>query len=188
MPQNLTKKHPVVIIPGNGRAAPRHEIVVHTLCRLRRGARATGIVSTGLEMWKGKRCAPRFRERLWGESIMFRKLLLNPKCWLEHLALNATTGTLLPRMRSCVCLQREGSCLLVPSVSQVWTRMVSKYGQQVGTTPRITSWVATRCGDLSSRTLLSSATTTTLCTPDALRVAVVVGVGTKGLCHPACVA
>ena len=51
-----------------------------------------GIISTGLEMWQGKACAPRFRERLWGESVMLRKILLNPKCWLEHLSLNHTTG------------------------------------------------------------------------------------------------
>ena len=51
-----------------------------------------GIISTGLEMWKGRPCAPKFRERIWGESIMLRKMLLNPRCWLQHMALNDTTG------------------------------------------------------------------------------------------------
>lgn len=53
-----------------------------------------GIISTGLEMWKGRPCAPKFRERIWGESIMLRKMLLNPRCWLQHMALNETTGAL----------------------------------------------------------------------------------------------
>lgn len=65
--EGLSVKHPVVIVPG--------------------------IVSTALELWKGKPCAQRhFRQRLWGTSLMLQKALLNRECWLQHIAMNSTTG------------------------------------------------------------------------------------------------
>ena len=52
-----------------------------------------GITSTGLEIWEGHRCMRRnFRERLWGSTLMLRKLLLAPPCWVSHMMLNSTTG------------------------------------------------------------------------------------------------
>eukprot|EP01117_Protostelium_nocturnum_P013287 TRINITY_DN4943_c0_g1_i1.p1 TRINITY_DN4943_c0_g1~~TRINITY_DN4943_c0_g1_i1.p1 ORF type:complete len:723 (-),score=239.02 TRINITY_DN4943_c0_g1_i1:50-2176(-) len=51
-----------------------------------------GIISSGLEVWKGKPCAQRhFRERFWGTSLMIQKILLSRKCWKEHICLNHTT-------------------------------------------------------------------------------------------------
>lgn len=52
-----------------------------------------GVISTGLELWQGETCASHyFRQRLWGSATMLRSLLLDPKCWLRHIALNHTTG------------------------------------------------------------------------------------------------
>eukprot|EP01138_Halocafeteria_seosinensis_P013405 gb/GECG01013691.1/.p1 GENE.gb/GECG01013691.1/~~gb/GECG01013691.1/.p1 ORF type:complete len:1092 (+),score=116.12 gb/GECG01013691.1/:1-3276(+) len=65
--EGLVKKHPVVFVPG--------------------------ISSTGLELWQGKNCMKNsFRERIWGDSLMLRKIILNELCWLEHMMLNETTG------------------------------------------------------------------------------------------------
>jgi len=60
-------KHPVVLVPG--------------------------IVTTGLELWEGEPCAKSyFRQRMWGTMTMIQNIMLNTKCWLRHMALNATTG------------------------------------------------------------------------------------------------
>lgn len=65
--KGLKAHHPIVIIPG--------------------------IVSTGLEVWKGLPCvANRFRQRIWGSTVMLQAVLLNSRCWLDHLKLNITTG------------------------------------------------------------------------------------------------
>jgi hypothetical protein len=59
--------HPVVIIPG--------------------------IVSTGLEVWQAEECAAGlFRQRIWGSTVMVQTILLNPRCWIDHMRLNLTTG------------------------------------------------------------------------------------------------
>eukprot|EP00948_MAST-09A_sp_MAST-9A-sp1_P001071 g1071.t1 len=53
-----------------------------------------GIISTGLELWLGKKCIlPRemFRKRIWGSRDMMYSLLRNPTCWLEHMSLNHST-------------------------------------------------------------------------------------------------
>lgn len=80
---------PVILSPGEELAAKGYG-VVHPVVII------PGIVSTGLELWQGKACAPRFRERLWGgvwgDTSMMRTMLLHPQCWLEHLGLNTTTG------------------------------------------------------------------------------------------------
>jgi len=67
MPIGYTKHHPVVFIPG--------------------------IVSTGLEVWQGDKCAGMFRQRIWGGSQAMVKTL-NPwhhHCWLKHMRLNEST-------------------------------------------------------------------------------------------------
>ncbi len=52
-----------------------------------------GIVSTGLEMWQGQECAAStFRQRIWGSAVMLQAVLLNSKCWMQHLKLNRTSG------------------------------------------------------------------------------------------------
>jgi phospholipid:diacylglycerol acyltransferase len=52
-----------------------------------------GIVSTGLEVWKARPCARRhFRERMWGTTVMLQNMLLQPKCWVDHVSLDYNTG------------------------------------------------------------------------------------------------
>jgi len=63
----LRKKHPLVFLPG--------------------------IISTPLEVWAGKPCMRKqLRQRVWGEAVMARQILMNPRCWLDHIRLNASTG------------------------------------------------------------------------------------------------
>ena len=53
-----------------------------------------GIISTGLEVWRGKKCSePYFRQRLWGTLTMLRMMILDRECWLEHMRLDVTTGS-----------------------------------------------------------------------------------------------
>eukprot|EP00475_Leptophrys_vorax_P016267 TRINITY_DN2271_c0_g1_i4.p1 TRINITY_DN2271_c0_g1~~TRINITY_DN2271_c0_g1_i4.p1 ORF type:complete len:675 (+),score=143.73 TRINITY_DN2271_c0_g1_i4:189-2213(+) len=52
-----------------------------------------GIVSTGLEVWKARPCAQRhFRERLWGTTVMIQNMILQPKCWVDHVSLDYESG------------------------------------------------------------------------------------------------
>jgi hypothetical protein len=56
------RRHPVVFIPG--------------------------IISTGLELWEGKKCAQRqFRRRWWGDTVQATKILTDVECWLAHMRL-----------------------------------------------------------------------------------------------------
>eukprot|EP00899_Mesostigma_viride_P014063 jgi/Mesvir1/22658/Mv14092-RA.1 len=66
---NLTRKHPVVFVPG--------------------------IITSGLELWEGKECAKNsFRKHMWGGSIgsFMLKLLVDTNCWKEHIMLDPETG------------------------------------------------------------------------------------------------
>ncbi len=66
-PHHLTKKHPVLLIPG--------------------------IVSTGLESWSTDDASKSFfRKRLWGTTTMVQAVLSDKKRWLEALALDPVTG------------------------------------------------------------------------------------------------
>ncbi|KAG4304585.1 hypothetical protein PORY_001978 [Pneumocystis oryctolagi] len=52
-----------------------------------------GVISTGLESWSTTNCSlPYFRKRLWGSWTMLRAILMDKKCWVNHLMLNETTG------------------------------------------------------------------------------------------------
>eukprot|EP00954_Amorphochlora_amoebiformis_P015426 1209379-Amorphochlora_amoeboformis.AAC.1 len=52
-----------------------------------------GIITTGLELWKGEDCARKyFRQRVWGTFSSIEMFLLNPRCWLKHMSLDPTTG------------------------------------------------------------------------------------------------
>jgi Lecithin:cholesterol acyltransferase len=62
-------------------ARPHHPVIL-----------VPGVVTTGLEVWQSKPCANYFRERIWGTMRMITTMLQNPDCWLEHLALNMSTG------------------------------------------------------------------------------------------------
>ena len=60
-------KHPVVIIPG--------------------------IVSTGLELWRGKPCMDgNFRKRIWGSMSMMKMIASSLQCWIQHMSLDRNTG------------------------------------------------------------------------------------------------
>jgi len=69
---NLTTKYPIFIIPG--------------------------ITSCGLETWmdpnaESTKCSETyFRKRMWGTLNMPKAILLDRKCWLEHMMLDPTTG------------------------------------------------------------------------------------------------
>ncbi|KAJ3126664.1 hypothetical protein HK101_005719 [Irineochytrium annulatum] len=71
--ENLTAKHPVVIMPG--------------------------ITSTHLEVWNSKSVTDKvscglkyFRRRLWGTLNQIRAILLDKACWFEHMSLDPKTG------------------------------------------------------------------------------------------------
>ena len=50
-----------------------------------------GVISSGLEVWKGKPCAESmFRKRMWGTASMMSQLAFKPDCWIEHIMLNRT--------------------------------------------------------------------------------------------------
>ncbi|XVF86862.1 hypothetical protein PTKIN_Ptkin18bG0075900 [Pterospermum kingtungense] len=63
--EGLEAKHPVVFVPG--------------------------IVTGGLELWEGRKCAEGlFRKRLWGGT--FGEVYKRPLCWVEHMSLDNETG------------------------------------------------------------------------------------------------
>ncbi|XWS18833.1 hypothetical protein CRYUN_Cryun32bG0079000 [Craigia yunnanensis] len=63
--EGLKAKHPVVFVPG--------------------------IVTGGLELWEGRKCAEGlFRKRLWGGT--FGEVYKRPQCWVEHMSLDNETG------------------------------------------------------------------------------------------------
>ncbi|KAJ2783203.1 phospholipid:diacylglycerol acyltransferase [Coemansia interrupta] len=65
--EGLKKKHNVILIPG--------------------------IISSGLESWSTADCSrPYFRQRLWGTSTMFKAILLDKECWVQHMMLDKKTG------------------------------------------------------------------------------------------------
>ncbi|KAJ2034445.1 phospholipid:diacylglycerol acyltransferase [Coemansia sp. RSA 922] len=52
-----------------------------------------GIISSGLESWSTANCSrPYFRQRLWGTSTMFKAILLDKECWVQHMMLDKKTG------------------------------------------------------------------------------------------------
>ena len=64
----LRAKHPAVIIPG--------------------------IVSTGLELWRGKPCMDgNFRKRIWGSTSMMKMIASSLRCWMQHMSLDEASGT-----------------------------------------------------------------------------------------------
>ncbi|KAJ2359488.1 phospholipid:diacylglycerol acyltransferase [Coemansia erecta] len=61
--ERLEKRHSVVLVPG--------------------------IISSGLESWSTANCSrPYFRQRLWGTSTMFKAILLDKECWVQHMMLH----------------------------------------------------------------------------------------------------
>lgn len=51
-----------------------------------------GIISTGLELWQGEKCAEgRFRHRFWTSLQMVDNIGRDHQCWLRHISLNLST-------------------------------------------------------------------------------------------------
>ena len=51
-----------------------------------------GIISTGLELWKGTECAKgKFRHRFWTSMQMVDNIGRDHQCWLKHISLNLST-------------------------------------------------------------------------------------------------
>lgn len=96
----LSKKHPVVFIPG--------------------------IISSGLELWQGRRCARRnFRERLWGDTAQANKLLVGVECWLEHMRLDNETGLDPPGVRLRVASGLAAADVVMGAYS-LWAGLVQQ--------------------------------------------------------------
>jgi phospholipid:diacylglycerol acyltransferase len=84
-----------------------------------------GVTSTGLEMWEGRSCAKSlFRQRLWGTLTMFRTLLMDKECWIEHLKLDPKTGRDPDGIRIRAAQGLEAADFLLPGF-WVWARMIS---------------------------------------------------------------
>ncbi|KAJ2851960.1 phospholipid:diacylglycerol acyltransferase [Coemansia brasiliensis] len=59
-----------------------------------------GIISSGLESWSTASCSrPYFRQRLWGTSTMFKAILLDKDCWVQHIMLDKKTGLDPPNIK-----------------------------------------------------------------------------------------
>ena len=51
-----------------------------------------GIISTGLELWRGLKCADgKFRHRFWTSMQMVDNIGRDHQCWLKHISLNLST-------------------------------------------------------------------------------------------------
>ncbi|CAF1479861.1 unnamed protein product [Adineta ricciae] len=51
-----------------------------------------GIISTGLELWRGTECAKgKFRHRFWTSMQMVNNIGRDHQCWLKHISLNLST-------------------------------------------------------------------------------------------------
>ncbi|PIA15482.1 LACT-domain-containing protein [Coemansia reversa NRRL 1564] len=72
--EGLTKMHNVILVPG--------------------------IISSGLESWSTSSCSrPYFRQRLWGTSTMFKAILLDKECWVQHMMLDKVSGLDPPNIK-----------------------------------------------------------------------------------------
>lgn len=81
-----------------------------------------GIVSTGLELWAGKECAKRyFRQRMWGTLTMMESMLINRKCWIEHMMLNPETGLDPKSIKLRPAVGMEAADYLMPGI---WVSIV----------------------------------------------------------------
>lgn len=101
--RGLTPKHPVVIVPG--------------------------FVSTGLELWRGKKCGAHFfRRRMWGTPAMARAFFSNQKCWMEHMRLDGRTGSDPESIRLRAVRGLEGVDWFVPGYF-VWARVIEELSE-----------------------------------------------------------
>lgn len=88
-----------------------------------------GITSTGLELWEGHECAQSyFRQRLWGTLTMMRVMVLDSVCWLQHLKLNATTGSDPAHIKLRPAQGLEAADFILPGF-WVWGRMIENFAE-----------------------------------------------------------
>eukprot|EP00930_Biecheleria_cincta_P098887 TRINITY_DN90541_c0_g1_i1.p1 TRINITY_DN90541_c0_g1~~TRINITY_DN90541_c0_g1_i1.p1 ORF type:complete len:657 (-),score=63.95 TRINITY_DN90541_c0_g1_i1:15-1985(-) len=101
-PDAPRKRHPVVIVPG--------------------------IISCGLEVWKSKPCLGKFfRRRLWGGTDMAGAAISNASCWLEHLALNLTSGLDPDHVRVRAAHGLQAADYFVPGY-WLWGKVIENLG------------------------------------------------------------
>jgi hypothetical protein len=64
-----------------------------------------GIISTGLELWKGTECtAGKFRHRFWTSIQMVDSIGRDHQCWLKHISLNLSTWYVENNTKDFYCL------------------------------------------------------------------------------------
>jgi len=64
-----------------------------------------GIISTGLELWKGTECtAGKFRHRFWTSMQMVDSIGRDHQCWLKHISLNLSTWYVENNTKDFYCL------------------------------------------------------------------------------------
>jgi len=91
-------KHPVIMIPG--------------------------FITSGLELWDGDPCAMKyFRQRMWGTFAMVQSMLLDPQCWMDHIALDPDTGLDPPGRKLRPAQGFEAADYFVPGY-WVWGKLI----------------------------------------------------------------
>jgi len=104
---NLTAKYPIFIIPG--------------------------ITSCGLETWmdpntESAKCSETyFRKRMWGTLNMPKAILLDRKCWLEHMMLDPKTGLDPPGYKLRASPGLTAADYLFPGY-WVWGKVITNLG------------------------------------------------------------
>jgi len=104
---NLTAKYPIFIIPG--------------------------ITSCGLETWmdpnaESAKCSETyFRKRMWGTLNMPKAILLDRKCWLEHMMLDPKTGLDPPGFKLRASPGLTSADYLFPGY-WVWGKVITNLG------------------------------------------------------------
>jgi len=104
---NLTAKYPIFIIPG--------------------------ITSCGLETWmdpntESAKCSETyFRKRMWGTLNMPKAILLDRKCWLEHMMLDPITGLDPPGFKLRASPGLTAADYLFPGY-WVWGKVITNLG------------------------------------------------------------
>ncbi|KAJ1902053.1 phospholipid:diacylglycerol acyltransferase [Kickxella alabastrina] len=98
----LVKKHNVILVPG--------------------------IISTGLESWSTANCSkPYFRQRLWGTTTMFKAILLDKECWVEHIMLDKKTGLDPPGIKLRAAKGLDAADYFITSY-WIWGKIINNLG------------------------------------------------------------
>ena len=106
------RERPGVMLASSG-LRPKHPVVL-----------VPGIVTTGLELWRGDECAKSyFRQRLWGTMSMIQSIMLNTRCWLKHMSLSPETGLDPPGIKVRAAQGFEAADYVVGGY-WVWSKMI----------------------------------------------------------------